>query len=216
MLLSIEVRLHTATGDLRGAEVLLGPGTEGRTSGLAAAAVELAAASGSVARGRKVLDAWPTEEDSLRSRLDLGLWSAVLDDLDGDRRGARRRMAEVVGLAEPEGHVRLFLDAGRDAMRVLRSLFEAEPTPFLRRLVQPERPVSAAAPVRRTALVDPLSERELVVLSYLPSRLSNADIAAQLYVSLNTLKTHLRHVYRKLGVRGRGEAIVAAEQLHLV
>jgi LuxR family maltose regulon positive regulatory protein len=148
--------------------------------------------------------------------LEHGLWSAVLDDLDGDRRGARRKMGEVVALAEPEGYVRVFRDAGSDAMRVLRALFESEPTPFLRALVQPDRPVPAAAPRRGPRLVEPLSERELVVLRYLPSRLSNAEIAAQLYVSLNTLKTHLRHVYRKLGVRGRGEAIVAAEQLHLV
>ena len=58
-------------------------------------------------------------------------------------------------------------------------------------------------------------ERELVVLSYLPSRLTNAEIAAQLYVSLNTLKTHLRNIYRKLGVSGRREAIEAAERLGL-
>ncbi|HZB71998.1 MAG TPA: LuxR C-terminal-related transcriptional regulator, partial [Acidimicrobiales bacterium] len=63
---------------------------------------------------------------------------------------------------------------------------------------------------------DALTGRELLVLSYLPSRLSNAEIAAELYVSLHTIKTHLRNIYRRLGVNGRQEAVDRAKELGLV
>jgi LuxR family maltose regulon positive regulatory protein len=209
-----EVRLLVANREIRTAQALVPPDGELWTAALASAAIDCALATRAVARARAVLDAWPVGPTPFRSQLERGLWAAVVEDVDGNRRAARRAMAAVVAMAEPEGHVRLFLDAGRDALRVLRSLFESEPTPFLRRLVQPDRPVGGAA--RSRALLDPLRDRELAVLSYLPSRLSNAEIADQLYVSLNTLKTHLRHVYRKLGARSRGEAIVAAEKLNLI
>ena len=65
-------------------------------------------------------------------------------------------------------------------------------------------------------MVEQLTERELLVLRYLPSRLSNADIAARLYVSINTLKTHIKNIYRKLEVGDRSEAITRAEELGLL
>ena len=64
--------------------------------------------------------------------------------------------------------------------------------------------------------MEPLTERERIVLGYLPSRLSNAEIAAELDLSLNTVKTHLKHIYRKLGTNGRNDAIEAAERLGLL
>ena len=59
-------------------------------------------------------------------------------------------------------------------------------------------------------LVEELTERELSVLRYLPSQLSQREIANELYVSLNTVKTHCRAIYRKLGVEGRKPAVQAA------
>ena len=75
------------------------------------------------------------------------------------------------------------------------------------------------APVRiraAPALVDPLSEREVTVLRYLCSHLTNQEIAAALFISLNTLKSHVRSVYRKLGATSRAEAIDAGRQHGLV
>jgi DNA-binding CsgD family transcriptional regulator len=54
------------------------------------------------------------------------------------------------------------------------------------------------------------------LLAYLPSRLTFADIAAHSFVSINTVKTHIGHIYRKLGVTGRDEAIERAAQLGLI
>ena len=56
----------------------------------------------------------------------------------------------------------------------------------------------------------------MIVLRYLPSRLSNPEIAENLYVSVNTLKTHLKHIYRKLNATNRSQAIAAAEERHLL
>jgi LuxR family maltose regulon positive regulatory protein len=65
-------------------------------------------------------------------------------------------------------------------------------------------------------LADVLTERELAILRYLPTIMSNREIARQLYVSVNTIKTHLKQIYRKLGVASRRDAIVRARQLHLL
>ena len=59
-------------------------------------------------------------------------------------------------------------------------------------------------------LIEPLTARERDVLRFLPSRLTISEIADELYVSVNTLKFHLKVIYRKLGVRSRGEAAAIA------
>jgi len=64
--------------------------------------------------------------------------------------------------------------------------------------------------------LEPLTERERAVLDYLPTMMSNAEIAQQLLVSVNTVKTHLKAVYRKLGVERRRDAVVRARQLELL
>ena len=69
---------------------------------------------------------------------------------------------------------------------------------------------------RSTALVEPLTERELAVLHYLPTQLSQREISGELYVSLNTVKTHCSAIYRKLDVRDRKSAVQAARDLRLL
>jgi LuxR family maltose regulon positive regulatory protein len=61
-------------------------------------------------------------------------------------------------------------------------------------------------------LVERLSSREVTVLRYLCSRLTYREIAAALFVSLNTLKTHVKSVYRKLGVASRADAVEAGRR----
>jgi LuxR family maltose regulon positive regulatory protein len=67
-----------------------------------------------------------------------------------------------------------------------------------------------------TAVREGFTEAELRVLRYLPSRLSAPEIGSELYVSLNTVKTHMRHIYAKLGVHGRTEAVERARALGLL
>jgi LuxR family transcriptional regulator, maltose regulon positive regulatory protein len=62
----------------------------------------------------------------------------------------------------------------------------------------------------------PLTERELDVLRYLPTRLSTIDIAVRLGISPNTVKTHLKNIYKKLDARSRNQAIVKAARLRMI
>jgi LuxR family maltose regulon positive regulatory protein len=78
---------------------------------------------------------------------------------------------------------------------------------------------TALPPVRHSALsqfVDQVSPREITVLQYLPSRLTDTEIAAALYISANTLKTHKRNVYRKLNVTTRRQAVDIARAAKVI
>ena len=65
-------------------------------------------------------------------------------------------------------------------------------------------------------LLEPLSDSELRVLRYLPTNLTGSEIAGELYVSYNTVSTHLRHLYAKLGTHTRAEAVACARALGLL
>jgi len=65
-------------------------------------------------------------------------------------------------------------------------------------------------------LPEALSDREMRILRYLPTHLSASEIAKELYISLNTAKTHLRHIYTKLGVNSRKDAVEKARRLQLL
>jgi LuxR family maltose regulon positive regulatory protein len=71
-------------------------------------------------------------------------------------------------------------------------------------------------PVYRAELPDPLSVRELEILQYLPTPLDQHELCSALFISRNTLKTHLRSTYRKLGVQTRREAVLRAERLGIL
>ena len=78
------------------------------------------------------------------------------------------------------------------------------------------QPTVASTVLKTVPLAERLTERELAVLRYLPSRLSQRDISAELYVSLNTVKTHCSAIFRKLGVSDRKSAVQAARDRHLL
>ena len=127
-------------------------------------------------------------------------------------------LEHAVDLAEPDGWVRYLLDP--DLGDLLEALARRRPNRGLvARLVQRRahgiRPsgVRSAAP---DALPDPLSERELDVLRLLGSDLGGPAIARELFVSLNTVRTHTKHIYTKLGVNNRRAAISRAHQLGLL
>ena len=65
-------------------------------------------------------------------------------------------------------------------------------------------------------LVEPLSPRERAVLRYLPTMMSNQEIASEMFVSVNTVKTHLKAIYRKLDAADRREAVTRARALELL
>jgi ATP/maltotriose-dependent transcriptional regulator MalT len=75
---------------------------------------------------------------------------------------------------------------------------------------------STAGRGHHNPLPEALSDREMQVLRYLPTHLSTSDIASELYISLNTAKTHLRHIYTKLGVNSRKDAVEQARLARLL
>jgi LuxR family maltose regulon positive regulatory protein len=64
--------------------------------------------------------------------------------------------------------------------------------------------------------LEPLSKSELRVLRYLPTNLSGADIAGELYISVNTVRTHMRHLYAKLGTHRRADTVACVRALGLL
>ncbi|MGI5241629.1 LuxR C-terminal-related transcriptional regulator [Dactylosporangium sp. CA-139066] len=128
----------------------------------------------------------------------------------GDTGGALEPLARALRLAEPEGYARVFTAEGEPMAALLRALTRRRGAwAYPRRLLDG----FGAAPA---ALVEPLSERELDVLRLLGTDLDGPDIARRLSVSLNTLRTHTKHIYAKLGVNNRRAAVRQAAQLRLL
>ena len=124
-------------------------------------------------------------------------------------------------LAEPHGWIRVFVGEGEPIARLLETLARSRPDwTYLRRVLDAVRtepqPVPAAPRLTPQPLVDPLSDRELDVLRLLSGDLDGPEIARHLVVSLNTVRTHTRHIYTKLGVNNRRAAVSAARQLGLL
>ncbi|MEV6928519.1 LuxR C-terminal-related transcriptional regulator [Dactylosporangium sp. NPDC051485] len=134
----------------------------------------------------------------------------------GDVAGAAEQIQHALRLAGPEGIRGPFLSHGGWITELLD-----DPPPQ----VTPSEPDEPSAPAEPPAdvfevaaehMADPLTEREMLVLQYLRSMLSIAEIATVLSVSSNTVKTHVRHVYRKLGVSRRRDAVRRGRELSLI
>jgi LuxR family maltose regulon positive regulatory protein len=137
----------------------------------------------------------------------------------GDVAGAFAALDAAVAIAEPEGYVRVFLDEGPAMTRLLKAAARRGTAPaYLGALLGAgEGSPAAGRPAAGTrGLVEPLSERELEVLRLLRSELGGPAIASELFVSVNTLRTHTKNVYSKLGVGSRRAAIRRAEELGLI
>jgi LuxR family maltose regulon positive regulatory protein len=210
---AVTARVLIMVGDLQGAQSVLDRVRAWETSDVIAARMRLVVERGDLTSARALILRWPDEPEP-RARLERGLWSAILDHLEGDEAKALTGLAAVIAEAEVEGAVGLFRDTGPYALGPARALYRDAPTAFLRGIV--DRPATAARPKPLRDLVVPLTDREYVVLSLLPTRLSNVEIAERLGVSLNTVKTHLKHIYRKFDAVRRSDAISAAERLHLL
>jgi len=139
---------------------------------------------------------------------------ALSHEASGDTPRALVALADALTRAEPEGFVLVFLDAG------------AGMTPLLKAAVRHDRGAQRAAALlaagttlRRLpahqGLVDELSKRELDVLRLLRSELTGPQIAAELVVSINTVRTHTKNIFMKLGVTSRRAAVRRADELRL-
>ncbi len=121
---------------------------------------------------------------------------------------------KALSLAEPGSYTRVFIDEGSPMAELLEKMLDAKenvPRAFVRKLLTAFK--LGRIVNHHDGLLEPLSERELEVLRFIAAGLPNKKITEQLYISLSTVKTHLRNIYGKLGVHSRTEAVAKAKDL---
>jgi LuxR family maltose regulon positive regulatory protein len=142
----------------------------------------------------------------------------------GDQPTALVALTQALKLAQPEGYVRLFADEGEPMARLLTlavsqgimadyasELFDAFPME-IRQAFEPGGPL----PSSPQPLTDPLTERELEVLRLMAAGLRFKEVAEHLVVSLNTVRTHAKHIYEKPNVHRRSQATTKANELKIL
>jgi LuxR family maltose regulon positive regulatory protein len=151
----------------------------------------------------------------LGTALEAHCLQAVARDLQGSTSQAHETLQRALDLAGDEGWLRVFLDLGAPMLHLLRrAAATGHGGPTVERLLAAFG--DASAPPFVVALAEPIRERELDVLRCIAAGMSNPEIAAQLYLSPNTVKTHVRNLYAKLGVEKRSQALRRARELGLI
>jgi len=149
------------------------------------------------------------------SVIEILVLQALAHQARGDLPAALASLQRAVSLAEPEGYVRIFADEGAPMAALLRAAAKQGITRnYVRRLLAAVTTTEDSAPASQ-GLIEPLSERELDVLRLLRTDLDGPDIARELVVSLNTVRTHTKNIYAKLGVNNRRAAVRRARELDL-
>jgi LuxR family maltose regulon positive regulatory protein len=207
---------HLAQGDpLAALEVLAAEAAVGPEATVAAARARLV--TGDKEAALVLLDGLATERDEGPGvTVRVLLARAQTADALGDDVTAQRLVARALRMARPEHLRRPFVEVGP----WLRSLVRRRPA-----LAQGQEWLPLMSEVRGTVpgpqagpalVIEPLSDREQEVLERLAQMMSREEIAADLHLSVNTVKTHLKSVYRKLAATRRGEAVRRARDLHLL
>ncbi len=202
-----EAALLVRVGDVAAARLLLEREDPPETDAGRLLLARLHRRLGGLDAAREVLDA--VGATTVRTRVGAGVVGALLTEASGDGDRAVDLLEEALVAAAPCGLRRPFLAEPDLAPLLARCLERGSAAGELALDVLGRR-----SPARD--LVDPLTERERLALRYLASSLSNTEIAAALYVSVNTVKTHQRAVYRKLGADGRRDAVRRARALGLL
>jgi LuxR family maltose regulon positive regulatory protein len=184
-------------------------------------------ARGEITEALHLLGNWQEEARTwrrFRSELEIHVLQSLAYAASSRPAQAEQALKEALILAQPEGFQRLFLEKGEQLSTMLRTLFldlREEPlVSYARGLLLAFASLKGdqqAAPHAGSALLlEPLTEAEQRVLGLLARGRTNPEIAAALVVSINTVKTQVQSIYRKLGVKSRWEASEAAHRLDLL
>jgi LuxR family maltose regulon positive regulatory protein len=160
---------------------------------------------------------------------------ALVHDAQGEQETALTLLGKAVELAEPGGCLRLFADLGPPMARLLAQLRRQGVAPdYIAQILAAfptetktqdssfvasplaRRPSSPPVLSQAEGLVEPLTRRELEVLTLLARHLTNREIAEELVISPGTVKTHTLRIYRKIDVRGRQQAVARAKELDIL
>lgn len=157
------------------------------------------------------------ENERTGSVIEILILQAVAFHMQGDNSLALVPLEHALNLAEPEGYARVFLNEGRPMEILLEAAMkQGIPPIYASRLLSAFGNAEGRMPVKSELLGRPLSERERDVLRLLGTDLSGPDIARELRVSLNTLRTHTKNIYDKLEVNNRRAAVRRAKKLDLL
>jgi LuxR family maltose regulon positive regulatory protein len=156
------------------------------------------------------------EGERTGSVIEILTLQALACQAQGDISAALTALRRALTLAEPEGYVRVFLDNGPPMAVLLGAVAkQGAASSYVRRLLAAVGGTEPSTPVDQ-GLIEPLSARELDVLELLGTDLDGPDIARELVVSLNTIRTHTKNIYTKLGVNNRRAAVRRADELDLL
>jgi LuxR family transcriptional regulator, maltose regulon positive regulatory protein len=159
----------------------------------------------------------PAAEEGQRtgSVIEILVLQALAHQAREDIPAALASLQRALTLAEPEGYVRIFVDEGPPMASLLRAAAkQGTARNYVRRLLAAVNKTENSMPASQ-CLIEPLSERELDVLRLLGTDLGGPEIARELVVSLNTVRTHTKNIYAKLGVNNRRAAVRRARELGL-
>lgn len=149
-------------------------------------------------------------------QLTIMILKAVAFHIRGEKERAVQILGDTLELAEPGGFIRIFIDEGPPMEALLRETTKhGTVSNYVRQLLEAFGNTEGRTPVSQH-LIEPLSERELEVLKLLKTELNGPEIARELMVSLNTVRTHTKSIYNKLGVNNRRMAVRRAEELDLL
>ena len=153
---------------------------------------------------------------------------ALLHYIKGDETTALKILSESLALAEPSGFIRNYVDLGPKMADLLTQLSsqgvsgQSQLSRYITRILaafpaeaEPASIVPGTLPLQNS-LVEPLTKRELQTLKYLATQLSTDEIAAEMFVSADTVRSHTKNIYSKLNVHSRFEAVHQAEELGLI
>ena len=220
-LTAMQTDVALLTGDGGPAGTWPAPGTRSRTE--ASSRARLLLADGDVTGARELAtqvadDGQGTTIADLVALVDSLLVLALAADAEGRALDASTALQRAIETAEPHQLVRPFLVTGsaRTPAQLRRlAAGQTHPAPFLRDVLQRTSTRRAETP-EPAPLMEPLTGRELAMLAELPTMKTNAEIAAEYFVSVNTVKAHLKSLYRKLDVASRRAAVQRAQDLHLL
>ncbi len=210
----VEADLLCRIGDVENAGTALAGLRCRPTRASARALARLHLCKGDLEAAEQALARFPDDGTTVRGQIE----GAILRSLcttPQDRATALTRLDAALLAAAPLGMRRPFLVPAAALRDLISARIEAG-TAAAAFAVDLVRRMSGHHSPPTITLTEPLTDREQHILRYLASTLSNAEIAAELYLSVNTVKTHQRMIYRKLGAAGRREAVRRAKELRLL
>jgi LuxR family transcriptional regulator, maltose regulon positive regulatory protein len=156
--------------------------------------------------------------NGLPARVEFGVLEAVARHTLNDAVGADSAFRHALTIAAPNSYRRAFVDGGPAVRTLLVDQIRhgTDQRALVAELIAALDRRASSVDLTKPQLLEPLSERERAVLRYLPTMMSNAEIASELFLSVNTAKTHLTSIYRKLGTTRRRDAVERARRLELL